>query len=52
LPESIDFVTRPYAYSIAKAQSLLGYEPKIDLEEGMRRTQEWLRKTDLQKLIK
>lgn len=44
LPESIDMVTRPYAYSIAKARMQLGYEPKIDLEEGMRRTQEWLTK--------
>lgn len=49
LPASVNYVTRPYAYSIAKAQSQLGYEPKIDLEEGMRRTQEWLQKTDLQK---
>lgn len=47
LPESINFATRPYAYSIAKAQNQLGYEPKIDLEEGMRRTREWLQKTDL-----
>jgi nucleoside-diphosphate-sugar epimerase len=51
LPESIDFVTRPYAYSISKARSLLSYEPKIDLAEGMQRTQEWLRTTDLKKLI-
>lgn len=49
LPESINFVLRPYAYSIAKARTQLAYEPKIDLEEGMRRTQEWLRKTNLQK---
>ncbi len=51
LPESIDFVTRRYAYSIAKAQSILSYNPTIGLEEGMQRTQEWLRKTDIQKLI-
>lgn len=51
LPESVDFVSRPYAYSIAKAQRMLSYEPKIALEEGMRRTQEWLQKTDIQKLI-
>ena len=47
LPQSINWVTRPYAYSIAKARSQLAYEPKIDLEEGMRRTREWLQKTDL-----
>lgn len=52
LPESIDFMTRPYAYSIAKAQSLLNYAPKIDLEQGLRRTQEWLEKTDIEKLMK
>jgi len=31
------------ACSIKKAQEELGYEPKIDLEEGMRRSIEWCR---------
>jgi nucleoside-diphosphate-sugar epimerase len=44
LPESVNWVTRPYAYSIAKARNQLDYEPKIDIEEGMRRTKEWLAK--------
>jgi len=48
-PQSINWLTRPYAYSIAKARNQLAYEPKIDLEEGMRRTREWLQKTDLLK---
>ncbi|MCC5666729.1 NAD-dependent epimerase/dehydratase family protein [Nostoc sp. CHAB 5784] len=52
LPESIDFMTRPYACSIAKAQNLLNYKPTIDLEEGMQRTHEWLQKTDIQSLMK
>ncbi|MEH2438292.1 MAG: NAD(P)-dependent oxidoreductase [Nostoc sp.] len=52
LPESIDFMTRPYACSIAKAQSLLNYKPTIDLESGMQRTHEWLQKTDIQSLMK
>jgi nucleoside-diphosphate-sugar epimerase len=52
LPESVDFMTRPHAYSIAKAQSLLDYKPKIDLEEGLRQTKAWAEKTDLQKLVK
>ncbi|MDF5706846.1 MAG: NAD-dependent epimerase/dehydratase family protein [Nostoc sp. S4] len=52
LPESVDFMTRPYACSIAKAQSLLNYKPTIDLEEGMQRTHEWLQKTDIQNLMK
>ncbi|MDF5725207.1 MAG: NAD-dependent epimerase/dehydratase family protein [Rhizonema sp. PD37] len=51
LPEVVDFMTRPYAYSITKAQNVLSYEPTVDLKEGMRRTQEWVQKTDLQKLM-
>ncbi|MBW4612656.1 MAG: NAD(P)-dependent oxidoreductase [Desmonostoc vinosum HA7617-LM4] len=47
LPESIDFMTRPYAYSIAKAKSLLNYQPMISLEEGMQRTHQWLQNTDI-----
>jgi len=51
LPEVVDFMTRPYAYSITKAQTILSYEPAINLEKGMTLTQEWLQKTDLQKLM-
>ncbi|BAZ52857.1 oxidoreductase [Nostoc sp. NIES-4103] len=51
LPESVDFITRPHAYSIAKAQTLLDYKPKIDLKAGMQFTYEWLQKTDIEKLI-
>jgi nucleoside-diphosphate-sugar epimerase len=47
LPESIDFITRPYAYSIAKAQIQLGYKPKVNLEEGMQRIESWIKSTDL-----
>lgn len=47
LPESVDFITRPYAYSIAKARTQLGYEPKINLEEGMQHIQAWLKRTDI-----
>ncbi|MFN6513348.1 MAG: NAD-dependent epimerase/dehydratase family protein [Nostoc sp. CreGUA01] len=52
LPESVDFMTRPYACSIAKAQSLLNYKPAIDLEEGMQLTHEWLQKTEIENLMK
>lgn len=52
LPESVDFMSRPYACSIAKAQSLLDYKPKIDLETGLRHTKQWLDQTDIQKLLK
>jgi nucleoside-diphosphate-sugar epimerase len=51
LPDSLDFITRPHACSIAKAETILGYQPKIDLTEGMHRTQAWLRKTDIKKLV-
>src|SRR4051794_28949864 len=30
-------------YSIAKARNVLGYEPKVGLDEGMKRCEEWLR---------
>jgi nucleoside-diphosphate-sugar epimerase len=43
LPESVDFMTRPHPYSIAKARTQLGYEPNIDLEAGMLRIQTWLK---------
>jgi nucleoside-diphosphate-sugar epimerase len=40
---SIDYLTKRGAYSIEKARRVLGYEPKVSLEEGMRRCEEWLR---------
>ncbi|MBW4616931.1 MAG: NAD(P)-dependent oxidoreductase [Desmonostoc vinosum HA7617-LM4] len=52
LPESVDFMTRPYAYSIEKAKKLLNYQPIIDLEEGIKITHQWLQKTDIQSLIR
>ena len=51
LPASVDLLTRPYAYSVKKAQSQLSYKPKISLEEGLKRTQEWLRQADIQNLL-
>jgi len=51
-PESVDFMSRPYAYSIAHAIHKLNYQPKVNLAEGMRLTQEWLQKTDIQTLLK
>ena len=37
------YLARPGGYSIAKARRVLGYDPRVGLEEGMRRTEAWLR---------
>ncbi len=42
-PWSYHFRFNPSRFSIAKAQQALDYAPAIDLEEGMRRTEFWLR---------
>lgn len=42
-PAAVAYVAKTGTYSIAKARRLLGYEPAVDLEEGMRRTTDWLR---------
>jgi 2-alkyl-3-oxoalkanoate reductase len=46
-PRSVEYVTHPGTYSIAKAQQLLGWSPRIDLDEGMTRTFVWLEETGL-----
>ncbi|MFN8114294.1 MAG: NAD-dependent epimerase/dehydratase family protein [Solirubrobacterales bacterium] len=40
---SVLYMTRTGTYSIAKARRVLGWEPAVDVAEGMRRTEEWLR---------
>lgn len=42
-PWSLHFRRNPSQFSIAKAQRLLGYVPRVDFAEGMRRTETWLR---------
>lgn len=37
------FRFNPSQFSVAKAGRLLGYRPVVDFEEGMRRTEAWLR---------
>src|SRR4051794_26417844 len=44
---SIDYLAKRGGYSIEKARRVLGYEPKVGLEEGMRRCEEWLRQEAL-----
>lgn len=36
--DTVRYLSRPYAYSIAKAERVLGYSPKVRLEEGFERT--------------
>lgn len=42
---SMRYLARGGTYSIEKARRVLGYEPAVDLDEGMRRTEAWLRET-------
>lgn len=37
----VDFFTKSRAFSIAKAQRLVGYQPLVPLEAGLRRTLDW-----------
>lgn len=39
----VDFWTKSRAFSIAKARRLLGYDPKVEVEEGIARTAAWYR---------
>jgi nucleoside-diphosphate-sugar epimerase len=36
-------LNRPAGYSIEKARTMLGYEPLVSFDEGMRRSEEWAR---------
>ena len=42
-PDSVLMLARRGGYSIEKARRLLGFEPKVSFEEGMRRSEQWLR---------
>ncbi len=39
---SVRYLSRTGTYSSEKARRVLGFEPRIDLDAGMKRTQEWL----------
>ena len=39
----IDYLCRTSAYRASRAQELLGWHPRVDLDEGMRRTEAWAR---------
>jgi nucleoside-diphosphate-sugar epimerase len=50
-PAAIDFVTRPHAYSIEKAQQVLNFVPRVGLDEGMARTAAWLKNCNLSNAV-
>jgi nucleoside-diphosphate-sugar epimerase len=41
--QAITYVSRRAAYPNARARELLGWQPQVSLEEGMRRTEAWAR---------
>lgn len=41
-PRSVEFVTRPGTYAIDRIAAVVGWAPRVGLEEGMARTREWL----------
>jgi nucleoside-diphosphate-sugar epimerase len=43
----VDFYTKSRAFDTTRARTELGFAPKVDLEEGIRRTAEWYRQKGL-----
>lgn len=39
---SVEFYSHRVVFDIEKSRRLLGYEPRVSFEEGMRKTREWL----------
>jgi nucleoside-diphosphate-sugar epimerase len=46
-PDDLIFLMRRAVYPNARAREVLGWEPSVTLEEGMARTERWLRETGL-----
>ena len=46
-PRRVEFFYKDRAFDIAKAKRLLGYQPKVNLREGLKRTADWYRKENL-----
>ena len=44
---NLEFFTRDKSYDISKAKQLLGYKPKVDYKEGIKRTIDWYRSNKL-----
>ena len=43
----IDFFVKDRAFDITKAKTILNYQPKVSLEEGLKRTAEWYKEQGL-----
>ncbi|MBA2243437.1 MAG: NAD-dependent epimerase/dehydratase family protein [Gemmatimonadetes bacterium] len=46
-PRRVEFFSKDRAFDISKARRLLGYEPRVDLEDGLLRTAAWYRQQGL-----
>ncbi len=46
-PDALRFISRRAAYPNARAREELGWAPRVGLEEGMRRSEDWLRREGL-----
>ena len=46
-PDDLQFLMRRAVYPNARAREVLGWEPRVTLEEGMRRTENWFREAGL-----
>jgi nucleoside-diphosphate-sugar epimerase len=43
----IEFFVKDRAFDITKARTMLNYNPKVDLDEGLKRTAEWYKENNL-----
>lgn len=46
-PRRVEFFALDRAFDISRAREVLGYEPRVDLETGLRRTARWYREQGL-----
>lgn len=46
-PRRVEFFELDRAFSTEKAERLLGYKPRVDLEDGLRRTAQWYKEEGL-----
>ena len=46
-PRRVEFFAMDRAFTTERARRLLGYDPQVDLEEGMQRTAQWYREQGL-----